>query len=220
MAATRNFVFVTGNANKLREVQQILAVGDSGIQVTNQALDVPEVQGSTQEVAIAKCKSAAEQLGKACVTEDTALCFDALGGLPGPYIKDFMTKVGHEGKLHFSSLPGSSRSYPPHTPFLQGLNAMLQGFPTKRAYALCTFAYSPAPTPTDPFPTPILFEGKTEGEIVPARGDKVFGWDPIFMPDEGNGLTYAEMDPVEKNRISHRYKALSKLKEYLQSLGQ
>jgi inosine triphosphate pyrophosphatase len=39
------------------------------------------------------------QLGKACVTEDTALCFDALGGLPGPYIKDFMTKVGHEGTL-------------------------------------------------------------------------------------------------------------------------
>ena len=75
-------VFVTGNANKLREVQQILAVGDSGIQVTNQALDggspsgriltkdthasmiVPEVQGSTQEVAIAKCRSAAQQVRK------------------------------------------------------------------------------------------------------------------------------------------------------------
>ncbi|KAJ9103748.1 hypothetical protein QFC21_002208 [Naganishia friedmannii] len=197
MASSKSFVFVTGNANKLREVQQILAVGDSGFQVTNQALDVPEVQGSTQEVAIAKCKSAAQQLGKACVTEDTALCFDALGGLPGPYIKDFMTKVGHEG-----------------------LNVMLQGFPTHRAHALCTFAYSPAPTPENPSPEPILFEGKTEGEIVPPRGDKVFGWDPIFKPDEGNGLTYAEMDPVEKNQISHRYKALSKLKEYLQNVEQ
>lgn len=86
---------------------------------------MPEVQGSTQEVAIAKCKSAAKQvrpshaptqsipnpflifprrqLGKACVTEDTALCFDALGGLPGPYIKDFMGKVGHDGTLYPSS---------------------------------------------------------------------------------------------------------------------
>ncbi|KAJ9120986.1 hypothetical protein QFC24_004966 [Naganishia onofrii] len=97
---------------------------------------------------------------------------------------------------------------------------MLQGFPTHHAHALCTFAYSPAPTPETPSPEPILFEGKTEGEIVPPRGDKVFGWDPVFMPDEGNGLTYAEMDPVEKNKISHRYKALSKLREYLQNLDQ
>jgi inosine triphosphate pyrophosphatase len=75
-------------------------------------VSVPEVQGTTQEVAIAKCKAAAEkvsragslwtwiadtQLGAACVTEDTALCFEALGGLPGPYIKDFLGKLGHEG---------------------------------------------------------------------------------------------------------------------------
>lgn len=41
----------------------------------------------------------ASQLGAACVTEDTALCFEALGGLPGPYIKDFLAKLGHEGEL-------------------------------------------------------------------------------------------------------------------------
>jgi len=58
---------------------------------------VPELQGTTQEVASAKCRSAVEQLGTSCVTEDTALCFEALKGLPGPYIKQFMESLGHDG---------------------------------------------------------------------------------------------------------------------------
>ena len=58
---------------------------------------MPEVQGTTQEVAIAKCRAAADILGTACVTEDTALCFEALNGLPGPYIKHFMENLGHDG---------------------------------------------------------------------------------------------------------------------------
>lgn len=52
------------------------------------------------------------QLGRACVTEDTALCFEALGGLPGPYIKDFMAKLGHEGE---SPLQSYSRQKAPST---------------------------------------------------------------------------------------------------------
>ncbi|ORY33949.1 DNA repair-related protein [Naematelia encephala] len=182
-----SFVFVTGNANKLKEVKAILAAGGSDIQVTSQAIDVPEVQGSTQEVAIAKCRAAAEKLGTACVTEDTALCFEALDGLPGPYIKDFMAKIGHDG-----------------------LNTLLDGFPTRAATALCTFAYSPGPSHD-----PILFEGATQGTIVAARGPTHFGWDPIFQPDEGGGKTYAEMHGSEKNLISHRYRALEKLRVYL-----
>ena len=58
---------------------------------------VPEVQGTTREVATAKCRAAAELLGGPCITEDTALCFEALNGLPGPYIKHFMKSLGHEG---------------------------------------------------------------------------------------------------------------------------
>ena len=59
---------------------------------------VPEVQGSTRDVAIAKCRRAAELLGRPCITEDTALCFKALNGLPGPYIKYFLKELGHDGK--------------------------------------------------------------------------------------------------------------------------
>ena len=104
--------FVTGNAGKLREVRQIL--GAANIEVDSQELDskcllchfsqefclqlsVPEVQGTTQEVAIAKCRRAAELLGGPCITEDTALCFEALNGLPGPYIKYFLKELGHDG---------------------------------------------------------------------------------------------------------------------------
>lgn len=88
----------------------------------------------------------------------------------------------------------------------------MQGFSTTRATALCTFAYSAGPGTT-----PILFEGSTAGHIVPARGPKEFGWDPIFQSAEGgNGdKTFAEMSIEEKNKISHRYKALEKLKAYL-----
>ncbi|BEI86766.1 hypothetical protein CcaverHIS002_0701120 [Cutaneotrichosporon cavernicola] len=183
---SKSFVFVTGNANKLKEVKAILATGDSGIEVTNQAVDVPELQGTTQEIAKAKAATAAKIIGAPCVTEDTALCFEAMGGLPGPYIKDFLGTLGHDG-----------------------LNKMLAGFGNTNAYALCTFAYC------EPGSEPILFEGRTDGRIVPARGPTNFGWDPIFEPVEGNGRTYAEMDGAAKNAISHRYRALEKLRAYL-----
>jgi inosine triphosphate pyrophosphatase len=108
------------------------------------------------------------QLGGPCITEDTSLCFEALNGLPGVYIKHFMAALGHDG-----------------------LNNMLKGFidpatgePNTRAWALCTFAYSAGPDSE-----PILFEGRTDGHLVPARGDKKFGWDPAFQPIEGGGRT-------------------------------
>ncbi len=75
--------FVTGNANKLKEVKAI--IGDS-IELENKKLDLPEIQGSTKEVAIAKCKLAAEILNGPAITEDTCLCFNAMNGLPGPYV--------------------------------------------------------------------------------------------------------------------------------------
>ena len=59
---------------------------------------------------------------------------------------------------------------------------------------------------------PILFDGRTEGKIVRPRGSLAFGWDPIFEPDEANGLTYAEMTKEGKDSISHRSRAMAKLR--------
>jgi inosine triphosphate pyrophosphatase len=63
---------------------------------------------------------------------------------------------------------------------------MLDGFPTRAAWALCTFAYCAGPSSTEPI---ILFEGRTDGKIVPARGPPKFGWDPVFEAED-TGLTY------------------------------
>lgn len=58
---------------------------------------VPEIQGTTEEIAREKCRRAAEILQGPCITEDTALCFEALNGLPGPYIKFFLKELGLDG---------------------------------------------------------------------------------------------------------------------------
>ncbi|KAK7708491.1 nucleoside triphosphate pyrophosphohydrolase ham1 [Diaporthe eres] len=179
-SATHVVNFITGNKNKLGEVKAIL---EPTIEVRSQALDLIEVQGTLEEVTIAKCKSAAEQIGGPVLVEDTCLCFDALKGLPGPYIKWFMKDLGHEG-----------------------LNNLLVAYEDKGAKAVCTFGFSQGPGHE-----PILFQGVTQGRIVPARGPANFGWDPIF---EYDGQTYAEMDKAEKNKISHRGRALEKLQAW------
>lgn len=104
---------------KLQEVRAIL--GKADVEIDSQDLDgaaafilkfinelvadsiyfltVPELQGTTQEIAMEKCRHAANILQGPCITEDTALCFEALNGLPGPYIKHFLKGLGLEGVL-------------------------------------------------------------------------------------------------------------------------
>ncbi|KAL2809491.1 inosine triphosphate pyrophosphatase-like protein [Aspergillus granulosus] len=173
--------FITGNKNKLAEVRAILG---SVITVENQAVDVPEIQGTIEEIAKEKCRHAARAVGGPVLTEDTALEYHALKGLPGPYIKQFLEALGHEG-----------------------LNKMLDSFETRAADAVCTFAFSQGPGFE-----PLIFQGRTEGTIVRPRGPANFGWDPIF---EYEGKTYAEMTKEEKNKISHRSRALAKLQQWL-----
>jgi len=124
------------------------------------------------------------QIGGPVIVEDTCLCFNALNGLPGPYVKWFLKELGRDG-----------------------LNKMLAAYEDKSAQAVCTFAYCAGPGKEA-----LLFEGRTDGKIVPSRGPTHFGWDAVF---EYEGQTYAEMDKSEKNKISHRSKALAKLKGWL-----
>ena len=86
---------------------------------------------------------------------------------------------------------------------------MLVGFDDKTAYAQTVFAFT-----TGPGKDVHVFDGRTQGSIVPARGRLDFGWDPIFKPDEGEGKTYAEMSTEAKNKISHRSRSLDKLCSY------
>ncbi|MCJ1433802.1 nucleoside triphosphate pyrophosphohydrolase ham1 [Xylographa pallens] len=174
--------FITGNRNKLVEVEAILG---ATVDLHSASLDLVEIQGTIEEISLDKCRRAAAALNGPVLVEDTCLCFNALQGLPGPYIKWFLQALGHEG-----------------------LNNLLVAYEDKSAQAVCTFAYCEGPGHD-----PLLFQGRTDGKIVPARGPTHFGWDPIF---EYEGKTYAEMKKAQKNKISHRFLALEKLRKWLE----
>ncbi|XP_065919824.1 uncharacterized protein [Dysidea avara] len=189
MAARKTLTFVTGNPRKLEELLNI--VGSSfPFEIVLKSVDLPELQGEPQDIAKEKCLLASKEIKGPLIIEDTCLCFNALQGLPGPYIKWFLQKLGH-----------------------QGLNNLLTAYEDKSAYALCTIAYHSGQSDS----SVVLFEGKTMGKIVPARGPNYFGWDPVFQPD-GFDQTYAEMDKAIKNTISHRYRAIKSMNEYFSSL--
>ena len=86
---------------------------------------------------------------------------------------------------------------------------MVQHFDDHTAYAQCIFAFCEGPQHE-----PKLFVGRCPGTIVPPQGENMFGWDPVFMPD-GFKQTFAEISSEEKNKISHRGRALELVKAYL-----
>ncbi|EDO19640.1 hypothetical protein Kpol_1018p180 [Vanderwaltozyma polyspora DSM 70294] len=184
---TKEIVFVTGNANKLKEVQMLMSQVD--LKLTNEALDLEELQETSLEtIATAKLEQAVKLLGKGTpvFVEDTALTFDEFNGLPGAYIKWFLKSMG-----------------------LEKIVKMLEPFENKSAEAITTIAYA------DEQGAFHVFQGITKGKIVTSRGPTDFGWDSIFEPLESNGLTYAEMDKQSKNQISHRGKAFQKFSSFL-----
>ncbi|PIK45811.1 putative inosine triphosphate pyrophosphatase [Apostichopus japonicus] len=212
-ASGKGLVFVTGNKHKLEEVNAILggkiAVKAESIDseralsrlianlicyhlnILILASDIINI-GYFILVQAKSCLSIGVKIVHSMIegpviVEDTCLCFNAFGGLPGPYIKWFLKKLGPAG-----------------------LHKMLQGFEDKSAYALCTFAYGSG-NPDDEIK---IFRGKTPGTIVEPRGPTDFGWDPCFQPDDFQ-QTYAEMPKDIKNKISHRGKALAALAEFL-----
>lgn len=185
---SKKLIFVTSNKKKLQEV--IAVLGKSfPFKIENQSIDLPEYQGEPNDICIAKCKAATQIIQGPVIIEDSCLCFNALGGLPGPYIKWFLDKLGPEG-----------------------LHRLLQGWEDKTAYAICTFAFSEGPDAKI-----LLFQGRTEGTIVSPRGAHGFGWDPCFLPNNYS-QTYGEMPSELKNSISHRYRALQELRNYFEKL--
>ncbi|XP_021367805.1 inosine triphosphate pyrophosphatase-like isoform X2 [Mizuhopecten yessoensis] len=185
----QSITLVTGNQKKLEEFIHILG-NDFKFKVISKDIDLPEYQGEPEEVARLKCRMAAEHIQGPVLIEDTSLCFNALGGMPGPYIKWFLKSVGPEG-----------------------LHKMLAGFEDKTADAMCIVAYSDGHKDSEVQ----LFIGKTEGTIVDPRGPRDFGWDPCFQPT-GFEQTYAELPKSTKNTISHRYRAVDKFKSHFMSL--
>jgi len=178
--------FVTGNADKLQEVKNILGSLNANVEVYPNNTVVNEIQGPPIDIAMQKCRDAAAAINGPVIVEDTSLAFHALNGFPGPYIKHAYEALG-----------------------LDGLNYILGLYEDKSATAQCIFCYSEGPGKE-----PEIFTGLTLGKIVLPRGSRDFGWDAIFEPI-GYTQTFAEMDQALKNRISPRHAALVSLSSYL-----
>ena len=173
--------FVSGNKNKLRELSDIFNEHFKDVEIKQLDIDLPELQGLPEEIVKGKLKLALEKAKKLegpVLVEDTSLCFNAYGGLPGAYIKYFLKAIKPEG-----------------------LYKMACAFKDHSAYAQSIYGLQ-----KDKKEEPHLFIGKTDGEIVSPRGDNNFGWDPCFQPKTYK-QTYAEMGEEEKNKISHRGKS-------------
>ena len=183
-------VLATANPDKVAEIEALLA-GVDGVELVPRPAGVPDVEetGDTLQ-ANARLKAAAlvAATGEAAVADDTGLEVAALGGAPGVYSSRFA---------------GEHASYADN---VAKLLVELRGAADRRARFL-TVALARFPDGSE-----LVAEGVVEGRISPyARGGNGFGYDPLFVPDDGDGRTYAEMRPEEKNALSHRGRAFRAL---------
>jgi inosine triphosphate pyrophosphatase len=180
----KEILFITGNDEKFREFQEIL----TKVELVRKKIDLPELQGTPEEIVTEKAQLAAKITGKPCFVDDTSLCFNEWGDLPGPYIKDFLKYMGNE-KLS-QTLVNSTDNH--------------------KAKALTSIGYC------EPGEKAVCIQGFTEGNITLPRGENNFkkGWDQIFSPGDDE-RTYAEMTSQEKHSFSQRMKAIKKFEEFL-----
>ena len=187
----------TSNPGKLTELREIVETpGLELLSLTDVALPPPDEPGVTfHENAAAKATECAAQSGLWTLADDSGLCVDALGGAPGVH---------------------SARYAPSDEERRAKLLKALAGLPEARrgAHFFCALALS-APDGRRVYGA----EGRVEGRIAQqARGSNGFGYDPIFLPAETPGRTMAELPSGEKNRLSHRGRALARLRPLLERL--
>ena len=174
-------LFITSNEGKFREARSI---GERyGVEVEWRKEEYLEPQGNDlKEIARKSAEILAENIKEPFFIEDSGLFIPALKGFPGPYSSFVFKTIGNEGILK-----------------------LMKDVEDRKAYFLAVVAFFDGEKV-------ITFEGRVDGRIAEEmRGDKGFGFDPIF---EYDGKTFAEMGE-EKNEVSHRRRALEKLFEYL-----
>lgn len=190
-------LIATHNAGKAQEFRDMLL--PLGIKVSTGAeynLIEPAETGVTfRENAAIKALSAARVAGIPALADDSGICVNALNGEPGVFTADWaVTPQGRDFGMA-----------------MERVEHFLAGKTDRSAYFICCLALA--------FPNGNVqyFEGRTDGTLVwPVRGAHGFGFDPMFMPD-GHAKTFAEMPKEEKNKISHRGKALQNFLKTLQA---
>ena len=188
----KTLVFATNNLHKLEEVRDILggSFRIASLKEIGCTDDIPETADTLEGNSLQKARYVKEKFGYDCFADDTGLEVEALGGAPGVFSARY-AGPGHDSEANMQKLLKE----------LERKTNRPAQFRTVVALLLDGEEYT--------------FEGIVRGTILTERrGTAGFGYDPVFVP-EGYAETFAEMGSEEKNRISHRARAVQKLADFL-----
>ena len=191
----KQLVVASGNAHKIREISEIFT--DFEVVSQKQAgfdEDVEETGTTFMENAIIKARAASKALGIPTLADDSGLCVEALDGAPGVYSARYCGEHGKDKENRDLLLKN------------------LDGVENRRAYFACALAL------VYPNGDVLTAEGRTYGNILLAeQGEGGFGYDCIFLSDDLK-VSFGEASFEDKNKVSHRYRALCDLSNKLKNL--
>ncbi|MGQ0828877.1 MAG: non-canonical purine NTP diphosphatase [Bacteroidota bacterium] len=188
-------VFATANKNKVIEIQQLLPheIQLLGLKDINCTEEIPEIQPTIEENASQKAFYVYEKYHLNCFADDTGLEIEALNDRPGVLSARYAGK-NKNAEDNMNKILAEMHGVSNRKARFKTVISLVMGGKENR------------------------FEGVVNGMILAEkRGDKGFGYDPIFVPDTAQGRSFAEMELSEKNKISHRAIAVTKLIKYLNS---
>ena len=188
-------VTATNNVNKIKEIKEMLpsSIQLMSLQEINCLEDIPETSPTIKGNAIQKAEYVFKNYGYNCFADDTGLIIDSLNGEPGVYSARYAGEQKNANDNMDLVLEKLTNMENRKARFITVIALIINGKTT-------------------------CFEGVVEGVITKTKsGTEGFGYDPIFKPD-GYDITFSEMSLTEKNKISHRGKAVKKLTEYLAQL--
>jgi XTP/dITP diphosphohydrolase len=196
------FVLATANPDKAREIAAVLDAEGLDVVLEPRNAEIPEIDetGTTlEDNARLKAAEICTWTGRPAIADDTGLEVDALGGAPGVY---------------------SARFAGEHATYRDNVDLLLRRLDgvadEQRRARFSTVAMARWPDGRE-----VAAHGSVEGRIARRpRGERGFGYDPVFVPDEGDGRTFAEMSPDEKDACSHRGRAFRTLADGLRVMAE
>ncbi len=189
----KKLVFATNNKHKLTEVQAMLAPKYNIISLAELGCfdEIPETAATLEGNALLKAQYVYDKFGIDCFADDTGLEIDALGGEPGVYSARYAGEENNASNNISKVLEKLGENTNRSAHFRTVIALLIEG-------------------------NTHYFDGKVDGKITThPRGEKGFGYDPIFVP-EGYVSSFAQLNASEKNKISHRALAVEKLVKHLQ----
>lgn len=180
----KRVTFITGNQHKADYLAKLL-----GMEIDHQKVDLDEMQSADPRTVVEhKVRQAYELIGRAVLVEDTCMGLDALGGLPGTFIKFFIEQENGAEKLC----------------------RMCDGLESRRATATVTFGYYDGERLE-------FFQSSIHGDIAEHPGKQIngFGWDTVFIPDGYGGVIRSELDEATYEELYQVVKPIAQVREFL-----